>query len=369
MTLAVLSSGVDTLYVSVKGTVRPALWPVLELVKREAQDGKEEVMFEFPTTGRRFAFKPHGVRVYGYWLTSPDFELMLTANDRFPPAMVQLHSAFLHSVGVDVALDEVARLLIEDVFAWPPELNGSRVDLYADVQGWDLELTDLRRFVSLGRNRRGFEQVTAREVYASGHRLTGFRFGMGGGLMVRVYDKTIEIGRRGLAWLPELWGDRESERAVWRIEAQFKRAVLVEFDPPLCTVDEVLARIQALWTYATADWLTYRQPTSDARERRWPVDPVWREVQAVELAPVSVGLVRRRLVEAAELRLIQGGLGYLTSWAALGGHTELDGALEAIRPVLARYLESKSSTFRDEVKRKQQRRLEVSEGPAGEPAA
>ncbi len=102
-------------------------------------------------------------------------------------------------------------------------------------------MTDLRRFVSLGRNRRGFEQATAREVYT-----TGFRFGMGGGLMVRVYDKTIEIGRRGLAWLPELWGNRESERPVWRIEAQFKRALLTEFDPPLRTVDEVLARVQAL---------------------------------------------------------------------------------------------------------------------------
>ncbi len=368
MTLAVLSSGVDTLYVSVKGTVRPALWPVLELVKREAQDGREEVMFEFPTTGRGFALKPHGVRVYGYWFTSPDFELMLTANDRFPPAMVQLHSAFVHSVGVDAALDEVVRLLIEDVFAWPPELNGSRIDLYADVQGWGLELTDLRRFVSLGRNRRGFEQATAREVYTSGHRLTGFRFGMGGGLMVRVYDKTIEIGRRGLAWLPELWGDRESERPVWRIEAQFKRALLVEFDPPLRTVDEVLARIQALWNYATGEWLTYRQPTGKHLERQWPVDPVWREVQAVELAPVSVSLVRRRLAEAAELRLIQGGLGYLTSWAALGGHTELEVALEAIRPVLTRYMESKGSTFRDEVKRKQDRRLVVSE-PGTESAA
>ncbi len=53
----------------------------------------------------------------------------------------------------------------------------------------------------------------------------------------------------------------------------------------------------------------------------------------------------------------------------VGRHTELDGTLEAIRPVLTRYLESKGSTFRDEVKRKQERRLEVSDGRAEESAA
>jgi hypothetical protein len=278
-----------------------------------------------------------------------------------------LHSAFLHSVGVDAAMDAVASLLIEDIFAWPPEMNASRIDLYADVQGWDLELTDLRRFVALGRSRRGFEAVEAQEVYTMGQRLTGFRFGVGRALMVRIYDKTIEIGRRGLAWLPELWGDRESDVPVWRIEAQFKRAALADFD--LRSVDQVLARMQALWTYVTGEWLTYRRPTGDQRVRRWPVDPVWEQVQEIRLAPRSVDVVRRRLGEAEELRLVQGAMGYLTSWAALYDHRELPDALEAIRPVLVRYLEATSRTFRDEVQRKRARRLEVSDAPAQEPAA
>jgi hypothetical protein len=282
---------------------------------------------------------------------------MLCRNERFPAAMVQLHSAFLHSVGVDAAIDAAASLLIEDVFAWPPELNVSRIDLYADVQGWELEMGDLPRFVSLGRARRGFGQV---EEFATGHRLTGFRFGAGGALMVRVYDKTVEIGRRGLAWLPDLWGDRRSEAPVWRIEAQFKRAALVDFNPPLRSVDEVLARLQALWRYVTGEWLTYRMRGGNTLERQRPVDPVWREVQAIALAPASVDVVRGRLAQAEELRLVQGALGYLTSWAALANGRELDATLEAIRPILTRYLESKGSTFRDEVKRKRDRRLEVS---------
>ena len=359
MTLSTLSSGVDTLYVSTKGTVRPALWPALEVIKRDAAEASEPLMFEWPTTGRMMALKPHGLRVHGYWFTSPDFELLMGTNERFPPVMVQLHSAFLHSVGVDAAVDAVARLLVEDIFAWPPELNASRLDLYADVQGWELELTDLRRFVSLGRARRGFAKIESTEAFATGHRLTGFRFGTGGGLMVRVYDKTIEIGRRGQAWLPDLWGERQSERPVWRIEAQFKRAALVEFG--LRTVDETLARMQALWDYMTGTWLSYRRPTENQLERQWPIDPVWDAVRQIEIAPTSVAVVRRRLQEAEEQRLIQGGLGYLTSWAALRGHRELDATMEAIKPILVRYLESRESTFRDEVKRKIDRRLDVSQ--------
>jgi hypothetical protein len=362
--LRVLSSGVDTLYLSAKGSVRPAAWEWLELVKAQAVEAREPVMFEFPVTGRRFAVKPHGLRVHAYWLSSPDFELIMGKNDRFPPAMVQFHSAFLHSVGMEAAVDAAASVLAEDVFAWPPELSVSRIDLYADVQGWELELTDLRRFVSMGRVRRGFENV---EAFQSGHRLTGFRFGMGGALMVRVYDKTIEIGRRGQAWLPDLWGERASDHPVWRIEAQFKRAVLVEFE--LRTLDETLGRIQDLWRYVTGTWLTYRRPTPDARERRWPVDPVWEAIQAIELAPRQVDVVRQRLREAEEERLIQGGLGYLTSWAALRGQRELNDTLETIRPILTRYLERRGSTFRDEVRRKLERRQDVSQRPAEEPAA
>jgi hypothetical protein len=49
-----------------------------------------------------------------------------------------------------------------------------------------------------------------------------------------------------------------------------------------------------------------------ARERRWPVDPLWREVQAVTISPAVSGVVRRRLHQATEERLVQGLQGYLS---------------------------------------------------------
>jgi hypothetical protein len=87
------------------------------------------------------------------------------------------------------------------VFAGPPQVTVSRVDVYADMQGWRLELADLDRFVCRGRGRRAF--LEREQAFASGRRLTGFMFGRDA-LVARLYDKTAEIRRRGVSWLPDL---------------------------------------------------------------------------------------------------------------------------------------------------------------------
>ncbi len=315
----------------------------------------EPVPFEFPLTGQAFMLKPYGLRGYAHWLASPDFELLLGRNARFPAALVQLHSAYLHSMGAEWALQLAEQLLRLEVFGGPPELVVSRVDLYADSQGWDLELADMRRFVCRGRGRRAF--VDREQAFASGRRLTGFMFGRSA-ILARLYDKTAEIERRGVSWLPDLWGERDDGRPVWRLEFQFRREVLGEFQ--LRTVEETLASVQDLWRYGTGQWLTLRLPNGDPRERRWPVDPLWQEVQAVEIAPAVCGVVRQRLVQAREERVVQGLQGYLTSWAALREHEQLDRTMEAVGPILERYLASRGRTFQSEVRRKRARLLSIS---------
>jgi hypothetical protein len=79
----------------------------------------------------------------------------------------------------------------------------SRGSIYADFQGWEPQLTDLDRFVSFSRHRCGFQEN--QQVYMTGLRLTGLMFGKGD-LAVRIYDKTVEIHRRGVSWLPDLLG-------------------------------------------------------------------------------------------------------------------------------------------------------------------
>ncbi len=51
MALRVLSSGVDTLHMSARGTVRPEVWTALEETKLRAQTEDEAVPFDFELTG------------------------------------------------------------------------------------------------------------------------------------------------------------------------------------------------------------------------------------------------------------------------------------------------------------------------------
>lgn len=195
--------------------------------------------------------------------------------------------------------------------------------------------------------------------WALGRKLTGFAFGQrGAAVYCRVYDKTTEIRRRGLSWLPDLWGDREADAPVWRVEFELRRPVLVQHG--LRAVDEVLAGVQDLWRYCTRTWLTYRAPVGDARERRWPVDPVWEQVQAIRLASNELGVVRGRVDQATEEQLVMGATGYLSSLAAFHGWSGgVTGAMERVGPILVRYLESRGRTREALVARKAAQRMSV----------
>jgi hypothetical protein len=279
---------------------------------------------------------------------------MLGTSEKFPAVLAQMHAAYLHSLGVDESLEHGRSLLEGDIFAGSYELTVSRMDLYADMQGWCPELGDLRRFVGFGRHRKGFEQ--RQHTYMIGSRLTGLTFGKDA-LVARVYDKTVEIGRRGLNWLPDLWGTDGEDRPVWRVEFQYRRPALVEFN--LKSVAETIMARQELWRYATEDWLSLRRPGKDRRQRRWPVDPLWEEIRAIEISPTVTGVVRRRIEEADEQRLLQGFQGYATSLAARRDQQQLGEVMEDFGTIVRRYLAAKGREFTEEVKRKQARQLAV----------
>lgn len=130
--LQTLSSGVDTLHLSVKGTVRSELWAELDAARSEAGDDDQEPV-ELGDTGQAFNVQPHGWKFFPLWLRSPDYELMLGRNERFPAAVVQLHSAYLHSMGVWPAVRLVETTLRRAVMVGAVEPTVSRIDLYADV--------------------------------------------------------------------------------------------------------------------------------------------------------------------------------------------------------------------------------------------
>jgi hypothetical protein len=86
--------------------------------------------------GRTFNVQGHGTRGYGPWMSSADWALMLTQSERFPAALAQLHSAYLHSMGVTAAVRLVEETLRRAVLVGGEAFTVSRIDPYADVQGW-----------------------------------------------------------------------------------------------------------------------------------------------------------------------------------------------------------------------------------------
>lgn len=309
--------------------------------------------FELPVTGQAFLLRPYGLRGYAYWLSSPDFELIVGRNQRFPAALIQVHSAYLHSCGRELALDLVDLLVRQDLFASQSVESVSRIDLYADTQGWQPAMEDLGRFACLASQRRSFQELDA---FSTARRFTGFLFGKGS-VVARIYDKTLESRRRGSTWPEELWTEADPDAPVWRVEFQFRRQALAEFN--LRGRQEVIVALQDLWAYATGTWLSLRVSNGWSRTSLWPEDPEWARLRELRLAPSATGVVRRRIEGASEERVIRGLMGYASSLAALRGRQTLCQVLRDAEPLVSGYLAGRGRSFAAEVAHKAARLLSV----------
>lgn len=336
--LRVLSSGVDSLYFSMRGGVEEHLVDALEVLKTAAQE-REAPLVQYEA-GPSFAVQPSGWGRFRYWLRSRDFDLFLTPSRTGPAAYLRLASAYLHREGAGQAAAEaeafVGTRVLRDVTG---PASPSRVDVYSDFQGWQPAASDLPRFVTRARARaQHFEPCLSLH---DGRRFTGFRFGRDQ-LLARLYDKTHEIGLSGKSWVADLWQGRDAAAPVWRLEFQFRREVLGQLR--LHSVGDALSARQALWTYGT-EWLSLRTPTANREQRHWPLDPAWdRLAQAVIGLPCQP-VVRERQRRHELLTLIRGFTGYATSLAAVLGTDGYDETARHAAPRLRSYLDARGTTF------------------------
>lgn len=350
--LVSLAAGVDTLYLSVKGEIDGSAWRVLHSLREKARAEDDPVPFTFEDEDGSLVLRPHGWRGYPVWLSSPRYELMLGASPPFPAGYVQVHSAYIHSLGVDAAADTVTGILRRWLFRDSMSVVVSRIDVYADVQGWEPTHSDYRRFVCRAVTRRQFDAPAEieREMHSAGVSLSGYTFGRGD-VVARIYNKTLELRRRGQDWPLAVWSAFDPERAVWRVEFQYRRKAL----KALRTVSDVLAARQDLWEYGT-DWLSLRTPTRDPVRGHWPIAPEWEAVQAVRIGSPGSGLVRERVSRADETRLLRGLGGYLSSLAAGWYENDLDAALGRAAPRLRHYFTQRGVGFAQLVEVKRSRR-------------
>lgn len=169
-----------------------------------------------------------------------------------PVLKVEFRAEYLCRVGYVKAVKQVQRL-IELCFIENPIYRVKEIHLATDIQGYEFTPLDFYRIRSLSRNRTIFSE-DEKNSYYNNQRFTGMTYGKGD-LMLRIYNKTIEIGKnknkgfiQALKW--QFNSDFNPDLTVWRIEGQIRRDKLKELaldSVNLDSLESVLNNIPSIW--------------------------------------------------------------------------------------------------------------------------
>ncbi|MBA4285801.1 MAG: replication initiation factor [Xanthomonadaceae bacterium] len=321
----VLRHGIDSLYLSLPGQLSETSQALLAELKELAQNEREAMAAAavLPIGEHRFCVASHGRRRFAFVIEDNWFSIALASSTArsLPMAHCQISSELLTAVCPTAALDTLT-----DVAEQLGSLSGpamvSRADLFADF-------TTPADFIGMpGQN--WIKRCHKRAIFEDRDAFTGVAFGLGGSLSCRIYDKTLEIERSEKHYLRPLWeaAGWNGRDAVWRLEFQLRREVLVELQAG--TLPALLARLTAIWSYLTTDWLRLAVPNPDDDTRtRWPTHSDWSVLAALDgtSAPSAVRVRRERIPEDATL--FRPGLAGVTSFMAREGIDDFEDGLRA----------------------------------------
>jgi hypothetical protein len=153
--------------------------------------------------------------------------------------------------------------------------------------------------------------------HREGGRIQTLTFGRGDAVL-RVYDKVAEIEQQShKTWLFRLWNGICED--VWRIEWQARKTLLRQFG--IRTVESLFERQGDVLRYLATEHTTLRTPTDDSNRSRWPLHPLWLDLQRRISTFDSLGAQRTDgLGSALEERLMRSLIsvyGYLKRIAAI----------------------------------------------------
>lgn len=229
-----------------------------------------------------------------------------------------------------------------------------------------------------------------RESYRWARRTTGWQWGRGRPVMVRIYNKTTEIREHSpdKVWFhTDVWPRSplyQPDETVWRCEAQIRGDALEQLTVPLrgqlVRLGPLSATVEALpdlWSWIVGEahvscsvcfsapirqrppvgtaqraprlcpecgeklrssrgWLSMRSPTRTAKgewapTNRWPTIPLWNKLQLAEIGPNPSSQIWRRKLAAQRKVAVSLALGSLASIAAIDGGDSLHDTMLAIR--------------------------------------
>lgn len=169
------------------------------------------------------------------------------------------------------------------------ELRTRKLDMAADVAGWEIKGTDRLGFVKPGRSPLTThmelpEEEGPRSMREHGAlRLTGHTIGAGGSRLARIYDKRVHLAEKcpdKLALEESIWRANgwTGETCVTRAEFQLRSEALREYG--IVSPVGLESKLDALWQSMVQDWLRLVEVGSATRSCRGRLDPRWQLLQA-----------------------------------------------------------------------------------------
>jgi len=336
--------GVDSLYLSYKGTTDPKVDHDIRKLKEIAQspEAHQQVLAQYRILDHIFEVRDKGAGLFPYVLVDNAFRIQVprSISKALPLAYVQISSQYLSAFDpkeIESELYEIANRLGEVKEIEP---GVSRIDLFVDfVSDVDMEGWDRTAWVTHG---------SSINAYSMDGRFSGWTVGLGGVIAGRLYDKTLEIESSRKDYLRELWtqcGWNGADR-VWRLEFELKRELLSQHG-----VERFNAAMEhrgSLWEYATTQWLRLTIPNpSDSARSRWLTHPLWRALSAVDWDTPGGPLSRRFQPDRApgDDWVFNLGLSALTSYMAREGIFDFELGLRRFGESLSVFHENKAYTL------------------------
>lgn len=224
MTVEILSVNLDSLYLTVKGDLKPAVGELLAAAKQQAQDDDENgarLFFDNRVAGGTFFVSRSGRgRDYPYILYNSRFRISLTTRGgNRPTALVQIRSDLLYEYELPVINTMLLRLFSNLVEDPAMSMKVSRADIACDFQGEDWVMPRIEA---------GLSRARKDHLWREHGKTTGITYGQHqSALQAQIYRKSETLKNDGKEWFHEVWAAENPrynrELPVYRFELRFYR--------------------------------------------------------------------------------------------------------------------------------------------------
>lgn len=314
--LKILRYAVDSLYVSYRGKLSDEWASRLRILKgfAQSQDPREQAKAQLKIFDHIFEVKARGKGKFNFVLADGWFHIQVASNEAktIPMAYVQISSELLTLIGLEESIKLLKPIINTLGEASPPYM--SRIDPCVDfvcpiqMDSWTQEAWVTRA-----------HKIEAH--YINGQ-FSGWSVGLGGNIVLRLYNKTLELKTSKKDYLKPIWisAGWDGTEDIWRLEFQVRGQAIGEKDNKQLHI--LLCLLDSLWDYCIKEWCRLTIPNAnDTRRARWPTHPLWLVLSEIDWGGLETVPLMKPVKSRApsDEALFVNGLGAITSFMAREG--------------------------------------------------